>query len=218
MGNVVVDNVLLCLDLREGECLFWSLLSPTSHNLINACFIYPPPLFHSTLKLFYFIFVSSYFCLRPLTSFSLHSHTLVPQLSSPDDVDSLQFDDIRWLLSPSWNNRFVPPLPIPPGADRLSCFPPSPSSSSYSSSPSLSPICHLTLITSFSHLLYLPSSLKPCRYGIHEINISIWEWKQVHIPMFLFFFSNFIGREPSEWLPRSHDKDLLWLINIYLIN
>lgn len=154
MGNVVVDNVLLCLDLREGECLFWSLLSPTSHNLIKACFIYPPPLFHSTLKLFYFIFVSSYFCLRPLTSFSLHSHTLVPQLSSPDDVDSLQFDDIRWLLSPSWNNRFVPPLPIPPGADRLSCFPPSPSSSSYSSSPSLFP--HLS---SHTHNFFLSSPL-----------------------------------------------------------
>lgn len=91
----------------------WYILpfAPLSHNLIKAFFIYPflPSL--PTLKFFFIIFVSSRFS-PPLTSFSLHSHTLVPQLSSPDDIDSLQFDDIRWLLSPSWNNRFVPPLPF----------------------------------------------------------------------------------------------------------
>lgn len=40
---------------------------------------------------------------------SRRSHTLGRHRCSPDNIDSLQFDDIRWLPSPSWNNGFAPP-------------------------------------------------------------------------------------------------------------
>lgn len=46
-------------------------------------------------------------------------------------------------------------------------------------------------------------------------SIAVFESENKYI-YWGFFLKNFIGSEPAEWLPRSHDKDLLWLINIHL--
>lgn len=103
---------------------------------------------------FFFIAILSSHFSPPLNSFSpLCPISLSLCCPSPDNIDSLQFDDIRWLLSPSWNNRFVqPPFQFP----FLPPNPPSPHNHT-SSELLLSPICHPILFTSWRlFFTYLP--------------------------------------------------------------
>lgn len=63
--------------------------------------------------IFLLFFVLSFPILLSLTSFSFTPTTLAVKPSSHCfwQYRFIQFDDIRWLLSPSWNKRFVPHHP-----------------------------------------------------------------------------------------------------------
>lgn len=87
----------------EQDVFIWATVY---FGLCSIFPLFPHPAVHSYPCDFSF----SSLCLPPLTScYFTPTFLFLTQHLSPDNKESLQFDDIRWLLSPIWNNRFIPP-------------------------------------------------------------------------------------------------------------